>query len=135
MAESKRRKMKVKKVEPKTPRARKPADLSVEEWQIALRREFGREQAFKVKNVGTDPIFSEYALTNPKTEGTYRVAIRGTEVRSNYCSCPDFSVNTLGTCKHIEWLLGKLLRKTGAKKAFNAGFHPAYSEVYLRYGA
>jgi superfamily II DNA or RNA helicase len=129
------RKKKVKTAAPRTPRTRKPANMSVEEWQVALRREFGREQAFKVKNMGTDPIFSEFELVNPKTEKTYRVAIRGTELGSNYCSCPDFAVNTLGTCKHVEWLLAKLERKPGAKKAFKEGFQPAYSEVYLRYGA
>jgi len=135
MIQSKSRKKKVKTVAPRTPRMRKPANLSVEEWQVVLRREFGREQSFEVKNVGTAPVFSEFALTNPKTERTYRVAIRGTDVGSNYCSCPDFAVNTLGTCKHVEWLLAKLERKPGGKKAFKEGFHPAYSEVYLRYGA
>ena len=135
MIQSKSRKKKIKTVAPRTPRTRKPANLSVEEWQVALRREFGREQSFKVKNLGTAPVFSEFALTNPKTERTYRVAIRGTDVGSNYCSCPDFAVNTLGTCKHIESLLAKLERKPGVKKAFKEGFHPAYSEVYLRYGA
>lgn len=135
MIERIKRGKKVKQAKPKTPRTRKPADMSVEEWQIALRREFGREQDFKIKNLGPEPFFSEYALTNPKTERTYRLAIRGTAPGTNYCSCPDFAVNTLGTCKHIEWLLSKLLRKRGAKQAFKAGFHPAYSEVYLRYGA
>lgn len=135
MAETKRRKAKVKKAKPKTPRTRKPPDLSVEDWQVALRREFAQEQSFKVKNIGAEPIFSEYTVTNPKTESAYRVAIRGLALGENYCSCPDFAVNTLGTCKHIEWLLAKLQRKKGAKKAFEEGFHPQYSEVYLRYGA
>jgi hypothetical protein len=63
------------------------------------------------------------------------VAIRGSGLGDNYCSCPDFSVNTLGTCKHIELVLGKLLRRPGAARAFARGFHPVYSEVYLRYGA
>lgn len=43
--------------------------------------------------------------------------------------------NTLGTCKHIEFLLGKLRRKRGGKAALAAGYRPAFSEVYLRYGA
>ena len=33
-------------------RIRKPEDMSLEDWQIALRRQFGREQSFKLKNVG-----------------------------------------------------------------------------------
>ena len=105
-----------KQTEPKpqrTPRTRKPEHLSLEEWQIALRREYGREQDFGVRNLGGEPIFSEFAVTNPKSGRTYRVAVRGRESGANYCSCPDFAVNALGTCKHIEWLLAKLERKLG----------------------
>ncbi|MBN2327204.1 MAG: DEAD/DEAH box helicase [Candidatus Omnitrophica bacterium] len=109
--------------------------MTLDEWQIALRREYGREQDFQVKNIGNEPIFSEFLVSNPKTERTYRVAIRGKAPGDNYCSCPDFAVNALGTCKHIEFMLTKLERKRGAKKAFREGFQPPYSEVYLRYGA
>jgi SNF2 family DNA or RNA helicase len=63
------------------------------------------------------------------------VAIRGQGLGDNYCACPDFAVNTLGTCKHIEFVLNRLRRKRGARKAFIEGFRPVYSEVYLRYGA
>ena len=38
---------------------------------------------------------------------SYRVALRGPGLFDNYCSCPDFSSNTLGTCKHIESLLAQ----------------------------
>lgn len=31
--------------------------------------------------------------------------MRGPSLFENYCSCADFAVNTLGTCKHIECLL------------------------------
>ena len=128
-------KPKAKPKRKKTPRTRKPAGMTVEEWQVALRREYGREQDFGMKNVGSQPIFSEFIVTNPATGGAYRVAIRGQEPGGNYCTCPDFTVNTLGTCKHIEFTLAKLEGRRGAKKAFREGFHPAYSSVYLRYGA
>jgi superfamily II DNA or RNA helicase len=118
----------------KTSRLRKPAHMSIEEWQIALRREFGRAQNFRIENIGGESVFSEFLVTNPETAGTYRVAIRGQHPGDNYCSCPDFAVNTLGICKHIEFALAKLERKRGAKKAFREGFHPPYSEVCLRYG-
>jgi len=119
----------------KLSRLRKPDDMSLEAWQVALRRQFGREQNFRLKNLGREPIFSEFEVTNPQTRRTYRVAIRGQGLGDNYCSCPDFAVNTLGTCKHIEFALAKLGRKRGAKKAFSEGFQPAYSEIHLRYGA
>ncbi len=119
----------------KTPRRRKPDHLSLEEWQLALRREYAQDQTFTYENLGTERFFSEFAVTNPDTGKTYRVAIRGTELGSNWCACPDFAVNTLGTCKHIEWMLQTLESKRGGKKAFRDGFVPPYSEVYLQYGS
>src|SRR4051794_28578565 len=44
---------------------------------------------------------------------TYRVAMRGPGLFENYCACPDFAVNTLGTCKHIEGLLARLRQRHG----------------------
>ncbi|MEK7793674.1 MAG: DEAD/DEAH box helicase, partial [Candidatus Hydrogenedentota bacterium] len=129
----KRRAVKTKTA--KTSRTRKPDSATLEEWQIALRREYGRDQDFKLKNLGAEPVFSEYAVTNPKSGRTYRVAIRGQELGVNFCSCPDFAVNALGTCKHIEWLLHKLSRRPAGKAALRDGFQPSYSEVYLEYGA
>ncbi|MFH1267463.1 MAG: DEAD/DEAH box helicase [Planctomycetota bacterium] len=122
-------------VDKKLSRLRKPEEMSLEEWQVALRRQFGREQKFRLKNAGGDPLFSEYEVTNPETERTYQVAIRGCGLGENYCSCPDFTVNTLGTCKHVEFTLAKLERKRGAKLALAAGYQPTFSEIYLQYGA
>ena len=100
-----------------TPRTRKPDGMSLEQWQTALRREFGRQQRFKLVNVGQEPVFSDYNVTNPQTGRTYRVAIRGNRPGDNHCSCPDFAVNTLGTCKHIEFALSRLERRPGGKRA------------------
>jgi len=119
----------------KISRLRKPEDMPLEQWQIALRKQFAQKQNFRLKNIGEEPIFSEFIVTNPETGGEYRIAIRGQRIGDNYCSCPDFAVNTLGTCKHIEFTLAKLQRKRGGKKAFAEGFQTPYSEIYLRYGA
>ncbi|MBL7154492.1 MAG: DEAD/DEAH box helicase [Phycisphaerae bacterium] len=119
----------------KISRLRRPEDMPLEQWQIALRKQFAQKQNFRLKNVGEEPLFSEFIVTNPETDGEYRLAIRGNRIGDNYCSCPDFAINTLGTCKHIEFALAKLRRKRGGKKAFAEGFQPLYSEVYLRYGA
>ncbi len=125
---------KKKKKARKTSRTRKPEGMSLEQWQTALRREFGREQDFKLTNQGDHPVFSEFTVHNPKSNGEYRVAIRGRNPGDNFCSCPDFSVNTLGTCKHIEFTIARLERKRGGKKKLDAGYHPPFSEIYLRYG-
>ena len=113
---------------------RRPADLDVATWQAQLRRQFGRAQAFQLENLGEDPIFSEFRVTNPQSRRNYRVAIRGSRSGENFCSCADFATNDLGVCKHIEYVLSRLERKRGAKQLLAQGFRPAYSEVHLRYG-
>ncbi|MBL8797963.1 MAG: DEAD/DEAH box helicase [Planctomycetia bacterium] len=128
---------KVKKADKpaKLSRLAKPESMSLEEWQVALRRQFGREQPFTFKNLGDEPIFSEFEVANPQTKRAYRVQIRGQQPGDNHCSCPDFATNTLGTCKHIEFTLAQLERKRGGLTALKAGQQPEYSEVYLHYGA
>ncbi|HAM51413.1 MAG TPA: hypothetical protein DCP92_12260, partial [Nitrospiraceae bacterium] len=128
------RKPKAKPVKLKVPKAYKPDHLELEEWQRLLRMQFAEQQNFKLKNIGYHPVFSEFMLTNPQSGKTYKVAIRGLRAGSNYCSCPDYSINNLGTCKHIEFTLLKLQKKPGAKKAFRVGFVQPYSEIYLSYG-
>ena len=127
---------KSKKSKPKKlSRVKKPANMSLADWQVALRRQFGAEQKFRLKNVGGDEIFSEFEVTNPESKGTYRVAVRGAGLGENFCSCPDFAVNLLGTCKHVEFTLARLSKRRGGKTALALGFHPTYSEVFLQYGA
>jgi superfamily II DNA or RNA helicase len=109
--------------------------MSLEAWQAALRRQFGRAQPFALRNIGDHPVFSEFEVTNPASRRTWRVAIRGTEPGSNFCSCPDFATNTLGTCKHVEFTLGRLERRRGARAALARGWQPPFSEVHVRYGA
>ena len=118
---------------PKLSRQRRPAGMSTEEWQAQLRRQFGREQPFVLENLGTEPFYSEFAVTNPQSKGRYRVAIRGSKLGENFCSCPDFATNDLGTCKHVEFTLARLESKRGGKSALKAGFKPVYSEIYLHY--
>jgi superfamily II DNA or RNA helicase len=116
-------------------RTRKPEEMDLDAWQTALRQQYGAEQDFRYRNLGDDPIFSEFEVTNPESGRTYRVAIRGETLGANFCGCADFATNTLGTCKHVEFLLAKLRRKRGGRKALAEGYHPEFSEVYLNYGA
>ena len=133
---ARRRKASGKKRKPaKLSRLSKPEGMSLEDWQVELRRQFGREQDYRLKNVGDQPVFSEYEVVNPQSRNAYRVRVRGPQVGDNHCSCPDFATNTLGTCKHIEFVLAVLERKRGGPAALRAGFQPPYSEVFLQYGA
>lgn len=119
----------------KLSRLHKPEGMSLEDWQIELRRQFGREQKFKLTNMGTHAVFSDFQITNPQSKSVYRVAVRGAGPGDNFCSCPDFATNTLGTCKHIEFTLARLSRQPGGNAALLGGFRTPHSEVYLRYGA
>lgn len=119
---------------PKVSRHHKPENLELEEWQRILRKQFGEQQDFILKNIGDHPFFSDFFLTNPKTEMTYKISIRGDGPSENFCTCPDYRINYLGTCKHIEFALFKLKKKRGAKKAFQEGHILPFSEVYLHYG-
>jgi superfamily II DNA or RNA helicase len=119
--------------EPRLSRQRKPADLPVDDWQRALRMQFGREQGFQIENLGGEPVFSEFAITNPETARSYRVAIRGDRTGENYCSCPDFATNDLGTCKHIEFTLARIRTRRGGKTALAQGFQAPFSELFLDY--
>src|SRR5436853_934993 len=118
--------------EPKLSPTHAPADLSPLDWQRGLRRQFGREQPFELENLGVEPFFSEFRVSNPVSKSSYRVAIRGMGPGGNFCSCPDYSTSELGTCKHIEFTLARLEKKRGARKAFARGYQPAFSELYLR---
>lgn len=71
-------------------------------------------------------------VVNPVSNRSYRVAIRGAQPGANYCACPDYATNELGTCKHIEFVLAKLEKVRGFKTAFARGYQPVFSELYLR---
>ncbi|MDE1947264.1 MAG: DEAD/DEAH box helicase [Burkholderiales bacterium] len=107
--------------------------MATADWQAALRRQFGREQGFGLANLGAEPVFSDFRVDNPASGTHYRVSIRGAAPGQNFCSCPDFATNDLGTCKHIEFTLARLESRRGGKAALAAGFLPRYSEVWVDY--
>jgi superfamily II DNA or RNA helicase len=120
---------------PRLSRLQAPPGMATQVWQAALRRQYGREQKYSLENLGAHPVFSEFRVVNPASGGRYRVAIRGAGLGENYCSCPDFATNEIGTCKHVEFTLAALERRRGGKKSLALGYRPAFSELYLRYGA
>lgn len=102
------------------------------EEQIDLRRQRARNAQFEIINCGKNRVFSTFRVRNPSSGGEYEVIIRSFEVGDNQCSCPDFRVNTLGTCKHIEAVLDQLRRTVPdhLRKRKAPVTHP---EIYLRY--
>jgi len=124
-------KRKIPKAPAKITRNKRPDGMTLEDWQIALRREHGRTQDFQIKQLGDDP---EFSVRNSQSQSSYDVIIRGKNLADNSCTCGDFMTNSLGTCKHIEFTLGYLERKRAGKALLEQDSPPAYSEIYLRYG-
>jgi hypothetical protein len=87
--------------------------MTLELWQRELRRQFGREQSFTLRNTGDDPVFSDFTVNNPRSGGTYRVTIRGPQPGENSCNCADLMTNALGTCKHRLLFWGRPMRENG----------------------
>ncbi len=111
------------------PAERVQMELLTEEqlFKEALRQRQERAEAERMKirpvdGTGKSP-WGDYLVTSIASGKTYRVALRGADAGTSYCSCPDFRTNTLGTCKHILHALGKLKRKFPA---------PEFRRPYVR---
>lgn len=64
-----------------------------------------REERPRVVNLDPAyPIFSDFEVNSP-TGLAYRVEIRDVANRQFACTCTDFRINGLGTCKHVEAVL------------------------------
>jgi hypothetical protein len=72
-----------------------------------LRRRRGRSEKFEITNLGDDPIFSRF-LIKGATGRTYEISLWHVKESIHHCSCPDFTSNGLGTCKHVEAVLHHL---------------------------
>ncbi|MDD3586354.1 MAG: DEAD/DEAH box helicase [Thermoguttaceae bacterium] len=98
------------------------------------RQERARTEKFRVLKIldETSP-WTDYLLQSRGSGKTYRVALRGQEPGSSYCSCPDFKTNRLGTCKHILYLLNRG-RKKFNKKTFDSPYQNNEFFVAVRYG-
>src|ERR1700757_3579353 len=82
------------------------------EREIAARRERAEGAVARILARPDGEVYGDYQVRSSSNK-TYRVAMRGPGLFDNYCSCPDFAVNTLGTCKHIEALLLRFRRRHG----------------------
>ena len=73
--------------------------------EIKLRQQRAREEQPRVRNL--DPvhqIFSQFEVVS-RSGMTYSVELRSLAGRVFSCTCTDFRVNGLGTCKHVEAVL------------------------------
>jgi superfamily II DNA or RNA helicase len=102
------------------------------EQQIAERRERAAAAIAKVLERPSGEPYGDYRVKSASGK-TYRVAMRGPGLFENYCSCPDFAVNTLGTCKHIEALLLRLGKRYG-RALGSRKFARTRASISLQYG-
>ena len=120
--------------EKKVPYSRKPQEIPLDEWQRRLRSQFAKDQQFKFKNIGDHPVYSDFEVFNPETGNTYKVSIRDNQSSYNFCSCPDFTINGLGTCKHVEYVLFYFSKYKKYQKYLNKPHVPSYSSLSIYYG-
>ncbi|MBO7119778.1 MAG: DEAD/DEAH box helicase [Bacteroidaceae bacterium] len=107
----------------------KPAEMGLEEWQVALRRQQAQRERFIISELGAPFSPGEYQVRNPKSRSQYKVIYRGAYSPWNYCSCPDFRTSGLGTCKHVEGV--KLWLQAEGKEVHNE--EPDYTSIYMDY--
>lgn len=112
---------------------KKPAELSVSQWQSELRKQIAERSVFKITNMGDGLVYSDYNVYNSGTKNTYKIALRSNNNHLNYCSCYDFKTNQLGTCKHIEAVLQYIHKKPALRKTLAHPYQPAYSSMYMEY--
>jgi len=95
-----------------------PPLLGAVEGAIEERRQRGRTEV-RLQKLDGEPWFGTWRARSVSKETHfprhYTVHIRSLERRANFCTCPDFETNQLGTCKHIEAVLHKVARRRDFK--------------------
>jgi SNF2 family DNA or RNA helicase len=102
------------------------------EQQIAERQARAGSAVARVLERPAGGAYGDYRIKSGSGR-TYRVAVRGPGLFENYCSCPDFAVNTLGTCKHIEAMLVQLRRRR-RKALETTEYRRTRASISLQYG-
>lgn len=109
------------------------SDEELVEQELSDRIERAKTQKMRIKSFDKDGLWTDYSVTNFASGKTYRVALRGWERGESYCTCPDFRKNTLGTCKHILYVM-ETVRKRFNKKMRETPFKVKDICLYLHYG-
>lgn len=116
----------------------KQPSLIIEEQEMKLRLERAEKTPFLIKNLeNADFPFTSFEVVG-ETKVSYTVEIRSLNEKINSCSCPDYKVNTLGSCKHIEATLS-FIKKEGEGKfktesnRTDVFLHPNAREVCVRW--
>src|SRR2546428_5598858 len=83
--------------------------------EINKRRIRARVEPLRVSEMGDDhPIFANFRVSSASGMA-YSVEIRSLRERLCFCTCVDFRINGLGTCKHVEATLHYLEARHGRR--------------------
>jgi superfamily II DNA/RNA helicase len=114
-----------------TGRSKYPSWLTTDQQEHELRRKRAYEEPMLIKKTANSisAIFTNYSVYRRDTVNPqmYKVEIRSYSDCHNYCNCPDFNKNFLGTCKHIE----KVILKTRTKQ--KEKISSPFIEIYIDY--
>jgi len=102
------------------------------EEQISARQQRARTAIQSILAEPAGQGYGDYEVRSASGR-KYRVAMRGPSLFENYCSCVDFAVNTLGTCKHIEGLLIRLRQRLG-RSFHQQRYRRTRASLSLHYG-
>ncbi len=81
---------------------------TTDEDEIERRRQRAAGEVLAVEALESEhPVFGTFRVSS-ETGSSYEVEIRSLAERDNSCGCPDYEVNGLGTCKHVEAVLARV---------------------------
>jgi superfamily II DNA or RNA helicase len=100
--------------------------------QFDRRRKRGMEEITKIVNRGQHPVYSAFDVTSTSGK-SYTVHIRSLTELLNSCTCPDYATNTIGTCKHIEGVLGNLQKQFEKKWNDFIAQAPPITQLYVHH--
>jgi superfamily II DNA or RNA helicase len=94
-----------------------PGWRTTDEDEIERRRQRAAGEPLAVEALEPGhPVFGTFRVAS-ETGSSYEVEIRSLAERDNSCGCPDYAVNGLGTCKHVEAVLARVRTSRQAKTA------------------
>ena len=73
----------------------RPDNMTLQDWQIALRRQAAMKEKFVISERDKKEYPGYYTVINPTSGNEYNVVYRGHQSPWNYCSCMDFKASQL----------------------------------------
>lgn len=127
MATLKNKKHKTTPKAPKINAIHRPANMTPEEWQRALRRQTAEKELYGIRPPHAPG--KPFIVRSTASDRTYEVHYYGPSSKFNRCSCMDFKTSRLGTCKHIE----AITLAADGKYSGKIYSLPTHSFVYVDY--